>query len=106
MFILKQQQSRLVGSRHCRLPEATLMKLLHIDSSALGANSASRELSAAIVARWRADVPGLSVQYRDLDSDPLPHLDGNGLTKARSEEHTSELQSLMRPSYAVSCLKK
>src|SRR3546814_12642468 len=29
--------------------------------------------------------------------------DGNG---ARSEEHTSELQSLMRISYAVFCLKK
>src|SRR3546814_9451720 len=28
------------------------------------------------------------------------------LTKARSEEHTSELQSLMRISYAVFCLKK
>src|SRR3546814_5619462 len=26
--------------------------------------------------------------------------------EARSEEHTSELQSLMRISYAVSCLKK
>src|SRR3546814_8732176 len=26
--------------------------------------------------------------------------------RARSEEHTSELQSLMRPSYAVFCLKK
>src|SRR3546814_1665680 len=28
------------------------------------------------------------------------------LTAARSEEHTSELQSLMRISYAVFCLKK
>src|SRR3546814_5475678 len=28
------------------------------------------------------------------------------LVKARSEEHTSELQSLMRISYAVFCLKK
>src|SRR3546814_4593349 len=28
------------------------------------------------------------------------------LAKARSEEHTSELQSLMRISYAVFCLKK
>src|SRR3546814_8533469 len=27
-------------------------------------------------------------------------------TRARSEEHTSELQSLMRNSYAVFCLKK
>src|SRR3546814_5687374 len=29
-----------------------------------------------------------------------------GLTALRSEEHTSELQSLMRISYAVFCLKK
>src|SRR3546814_7256953 len=29
-----------------------------------------------------------------------------GWTMARSEEHTSELQSLMRISYAVFCLKK
>src|SRR3546814_2782529 len=28
------------------------------------------------------------------------------ITKTRSEEHTSELQSLMRISYAVFCLKK
>src|SRR3546814_7310279 len=30
----------------------------------------------------------------------------NGLGPSRSEEHTSELQSLMRISYAVFCLKK
>src|SRR3546814_2926393 len=30
----------------------------------------------------------------------------NRLRKMRSEEHTSELQSLMRISYAVFCLKK
>src|SRR3546814_6578146 len=29
-----------------------------------------------------------------------------GVSPARSEEHTSELQSLMRISYAVFCLKK
>src|SRR3546814_3678815 len=29
-----------------------------------------------------------------------------GITARRSEEHTSELQSLMRISYAVFCLKK
>src|SRR3546814_7610629 len=35
-------------------------------------------------------------------------LDGDGAVKSRkrSEEHTSELQSLMRISYAVFCLKK
>src|SRR3546814_4343916 len=31
---------------------------------------------------------------------------GYGKPSARSEEHTSELQSLMRISYAVFCLKK
>src|SRR3546814_6664693 len=33
-------------------------------------------------------------------------LDEEGNTYRRSEEHTSELQSLMRISYAVFCLKK
>ena len=50
------------------------MKLLHLDSSALGASSVTRELSAAIVARWQDAVPGLTVDYRDLDNNPLPHL--------------------------------
>src|SRR3546814_4991108 len=34
------------------------------------------------------------------------HLVARGLALLRSEEHTSELQSLMRISYAVFCLKK
>src|SRR3546814_21053034 len=33
-------------------------------------------------------------------------VDGAELQAERSEEHTSELQSLMRTSYAVFCLKK
>src|SRR3546814_4390580 len=37
----------------------------------------------------------------------LPCVGGEGVSvKNRSEEHTSELQSLMRSSYAVFCLKK
>src|SRR3546814_8441150 len=36
---------------------------------------------------------------------PLQHRTGNGHV-FRSEKHTSELQSLMRNSYAVFCLKK
>lgn len=50
------------------------MRLLHLDSSALGAGSVTRELTAAIVARWQDAAPGLDVVYRDLDADPLPHL--------------------------------
>src|SRR3546814_2313842 len=33
-------------------------------------------------------------------------ISGGGASDVRSEEHTSELQSLMRISYAVFCLKK
>src|SRR3546814_12926827 len=35
-----------------------------------------------------------------------PHVVAQGIAEIRSEEHTSELQSLMRISYAVFCLKK
>src|SRR3546814_9681266 len=46
--------------------------------------------------------------YRLSVSDPLPWFNPKHRSKqvARSEEHTSELQSLMRISYAVFCLKK
>src|SRR3546814_1393181 len=36
----------------------------------------------------------------------VAHGAGGGVQDERSEEHTSELQSLMRISYAVFCLKK
>ncbi|MGJ4886646.1 FMN-dependent NADH-azoreductase [Bradyrhizobium sp. HKCCYLRH3099] len=50
--------------------------LLHIDSSVLGPNSVSREVSAAIVARVRQMTPGLDVTYRDIAAAPLAHLSG------------------------------
>ena len=62
------------------------MKLLHLDSSILGQHSASRELGAAIVARWQRDVRGLEVTYRDLAADPLPHLSGGALAQADAGE--------------------
>jgi FMN-dependent NADH-azoreductase len=62
------------------------MKLLHLDSSILGPHSASRELGAAIVARWQRDVAGLDVVHRDLSADPLPHLSGASLAQADATE--------------------
>src|SRR3546814_8049323 len=41
-----------------------------------------------------------------LAVERLGHRIGGVLDRRRSEEHTSELQSLMRISYAVFCLKK
>lgn len=49
------------------------MELLHIDSSVQGNQSASRALSAAIVANLRTAYPGSNVTYRDLAAQTLPH---------------------------------
>src|SRR3546814_8087977 len=43
---------------------------------------------------------------RDIHKQSYYSLRGKILWQPRSEEHTSELQSLMRISYAVFCLKK
>ncbi len=51
-----------------------MTQLLHIDSSVLGPNSVSRQVSAAIVDRFRQITPGLEVTYRDLAAAPLLHL--------------------------------
>ena len=59
------------------------MKLLHIDSSILGESSASRRLSAAIVAAFAEVVPDLEIVRRDLDADPIPHLDSRRLPTVR-----------------------
>ena len=50
------------------------MKLLHIDSSVLGAGSASRVLTSDIVARQIRLHPGIEVVYRDLATDAVLHL--------------------------------
>jgi FMN-dependent NADH-azoreductase len=52
------------------------MKLLHLDSSILGGNSASRQLSAAMAGQVAKANPGLEIVYRDLAAEPLPHLSG------------------------------
>jgi FMN-dependent NADH-azoreductase len=71
------------------------MKLLHLDSSILGDNSASRALSAAIVARWHGNVPGLEVLHRDLAGEhALPHLDGASLAKADPTEAARSARAL------------
>ncbi|WP_430317624.1 FMN-dependent NADH-azoreductase [Pseudomonas nitroreducens] len=58
------------------------MKLLHIDSSILGDNSASRQLSAELVAAWAAAEQGVDVTYRDLAADAISHLSAASLVAA------------------------
>src|SRR3546814_8148594 len=89
-----------------------------------------RRVAQARVAA-EASVQGVAVYHPGRDGDPIPHgalyeaIRHNRLLAylqpivdvatgelvavewlARSEEHTSELQSLMRSSYAVVCLRK
>src|SRR3546814_4243018 len=45
-------------------------------------------------------------EFRTVSGDTINSSGGECREEGRSEEHTSELQSLMRISYAVFCLKK
>src|SRR3546814_1720586 len=66
--------------------------------------------------RFRRDLGGEEEAYREVarrlglmqneDSGPGEVFDLSSHRSRRSEEHTSELQSLMRHSYAVFCLKQ
>jgi len=55
------------------------MKLLHIDSSILGGQSASRELTLAITTQWRAHHSATVVDYLDLAVDGPSHLSADSL---------------------------
>jgi FMN-dependent NADH-azoreductase len=55
------------------------MKLLHIDSSVLGNNSVSRQLTAQIVAQWQTAHPGTVVEHLDLAHSAPNHLSADAL---------------------------
>lgn len=74
------------------------MKLLHIDSSILGDHSASRALTAKVVAALKAATPGLEVSYHDLAHDALGDFSAASLTagatpaEQRSAEQRDEAE--------------
>src|SRR3546814_5525521 len=61
-------------------------------------------LTAALVAQFAVILLIDAVKFHQLDVVSTRHRTSDAVE--RSEEHTSELQSLMRISYAVFCLKK
>ncbi|WP_191832588.1 FMN-dependent NADH-azoreductase [Pseudomonas fluorescens] len=77
------------------------MKLLHIDSSILGDNSASRQLSRSVVDAWKAADPSLEVVYRDLAADAISHFSAATLVAAgtpqalrdAAQQHEAQLNS-------------
>src|SRR3546814_9524537 len=92
----------------CRIHPGAFAKLIHRGNSSPPPRS--------IIAFFR----GFPPWWRDGPASPSPHIRFHGRDARkyrqggdravrrcrRSEEHTSELQSLMRISYAVFCLKK
>src|SRR3546814_4980060 len=79
--------------------ELALARLL-TESSA----RAARSLALASVLELDADEAALDALH--IECFDISHTAGEATQASRSEEHTSELQSLMRISYAVFCLKK
>src|SRR3546814_6723533 len=61
-------------------------------------------LSIGIQQMVRSDLSGSGVMFSIDTETGFP--DAIVISAARSEEHTSELQSLMRTSYAVFCMKQ
>lgn len=55
------------------------MKLLHIDSSILSANSVSRQLTKDTVTQWVSTHPGTNVEYLDLAVSTPSHLSAESL---------------------------
>lgn len=77
------------------------MKLLHIDSSILAANSVSRQLTRDIVDQWSASHAGTVVDYLDLAQDTPSHLSAESLG-FRMPAGTAELTEGQRRENAVS----
>ena len=78
-----------------------MSKLLHIDSSILGGNSVSRQLTAQIVAAWRASHPATEVSYLDLAVDTPSHLSAESLG-FRMPAGAAELNAVQQRENAIS----
>lgn len=66
------------------------MKILHIDSSILGDNSASRALSAETIAHLKKAHPQAEVTYHDLAANPIPLLSADHVAARFGGEVTDE----------------
>src|SRR3546814_7812810 len=102
------------------LPYTTLCRSGYVESSAVGllagrfaaAELAGRSIAppppstalGALLGHITGDAEADNYQPMNVNFGLFPPMDAK--VHKRSEEHTSELQSLMRISYAVFCLKK
>src|SRR3546814_10870860 len=117
MFVLRIRRPPRATRTDTRFPYTTLFRsaigeaYLAAGSDIVSTNtfSANRISQADYGAEALvADINHESARLGREAADKFAALDGHRrfVAGARSEEHTSELQSLMRISYAVFCLKK
>src|SRR3546814_1680102 len=85
-------------------PYTTLFRSVGVEPRAAGLPAGAQRAQQRTGRQQRHDRFGLSEQHRGMAGVGVEHAPTVGVD--RSEEHTSELQSLMRISYAVFCLKK
>src|SRR3546814_3852998 len=88
--------------------ESGHVEAAHTDDIEPRAVGGEAELAGAVVREGSLRLqPDMCQQRAQFGQDAaLGDRQDEGLVGGRSEEHTSELQSLMRLSYAVFCLKK
>src|SRR3546814_2665113 len=109
------RQHDILRMRHAQFVEAVTLGKIRHEIDLLGARiagNAADRLQADIddrIARLLVGLdvlvePGGEIRIRAVHIVGKPGLERR--RNERSEEHTSELQSLMRISYAVFCLKK
>src|SRR3546814_3156017 len=87
-------------------PEAVLARENNVDISDAVVTELNRILPSVSTAPPAGYQPGQLVQQRNQAAMNAARAQQGAAAAPRSEEHTSELQSLMRSSYAVFCLKK
>src|SRR3546814_2932752 len=114
---MKKYDDRLVPARDIRPSGALAETTIGIGLEGVSVRSAIRSFPGQVVTLARAVKCGKIVALLTARPDSRLRVatGGEGLFECfgigsasdpRSEEHTSELQSLMRISYAVFCLKK
>src|SRR3546814_2312705 len=83
-----------------------LIVVAHQEANLRSHNSTVSSLSGTEVSDLGNMLKKAGARMTPLFGDSEDRLQQERASMARSEEHTSELQSLMRISYAVFCLKK
>src|SRR3546814_4793255 len=95
---------RAVGMDHFALPDDPLFRFAEAGNLRRNFQGYTTDQAEVLLGLGLSAIGTLPQGYAQNDKDAVQY--AKALRAGRSEEHTSELQSLMRISYAVFCLYK